>query len=179
MCWYMAIQTPPMALMFDMKHMHPFDEKYYKRYMTSGDRFDFLVWPCTLLHKDGPIVAKGIAEATTTDAAQTETPATAANDTKQDKQNQVGAPASEPGRRYRREIKTSEESPRYVKNGDRGDGEIKSPRLSKGDISTSNFYPHQDSSVVKNSTENIPSRNGSEQNGSNGFVTKLNIGTKL
>lgn len=182
MCWYMAIQTPPMALMFDMRHMHPFDEKYYKKYMTSGDRYDFLVWPCTLLHKDGPIVAKGIAEATTTDAAQTETPVPAANDTKQDKQNQVGAPASEHGRGYGREIKTAEESARDLKNGDRGDGKIKSPRLPKGDTSTSNSYPEQEGSVVKDSRENTSSGNGSKQNGSKGdFVTKLNCksGTKL
>lgn len=175
MCWYMAIQTPPMALMFDMRHMHPFDEKYYKKYMTSGDRFDFLVWPCTLLHKDGPIVAKGIAEATTTDASQTETPVTAANDTKQDKQNQIGTPASKHGRGYGKEIKTADEFHRSVKSGDRGDGEIKNPRLPKGDTSTSNSYPEQEGSVVKDSRENIPSRNGSEQNGSKGdFVTKLN-----
>lgn len=182
MCWYMAIQTPPMALMFDMRHIHPFDEKYYKKYMTSGDRYDFLVWPCTLLHKDGPIVAKGIAEATTTDAAQTETPVPAANDTKQDKQNQVGAPASEHGRGYGREIKTAEKSARDLKNGDRGDGKIKSPRLPKGDTSTSNSYPEQEGSVVKDSRENTPSGNGSKQNGSKGdFVTKLNCksGTKL
>lgn len=182
MCWYMAIQTPPMALMFDMRHMHPFDEKYYKKYMTSGDRYDFLVWPCTLLHKDGPIVAKGIAEATTTDAAQTETPVPAANDTKQDKQNQIGAPASEHGRGYGREIKTAEESARDLKNGDRGDGKIKSPRLPKGDTSTSNSYPEQEGSVVKDSRENTSSGNGSKQNGSKGdFVTKLNCksGTKL
>lgn len=179
MCWYMVIQTPPMALMFDMKHMHPFDEKYYKKYMTSGDRFDFLVWPCTLLHKDGPIVAKGIAEATTADIALTETPVPAVSDTKQDKQNQVGAQASEPGSGYGKESKTAEEFHRSVKSRDRGDGEIKNPRLPKGDTSTSNSYPEQEGSVVKDARENIPSGNGSEQNGFNGFVTKLSIGTKL
>lgn len=147
--------------------------------MTSGDRFDFLVWPCTLLHKDGPIVAKGIAEATTADIALTETPVPAVSDTKQDKQNQVGAQASEPGSGYGKESKTAEEFHRSVKSRDRGDGEINNPRLPKGDTSTSNSYPEQEGSVVKDARENIPSGNGSEQNGFNGFVTKLSIGTKL
>lgn len=147
--------------------------------MTSGDRFDFLVWPCTLLHKDGPIVAKGIAEATTADIALTETPVPAVSDTKQDKQNQVGAQASEPGSGYGKESKTAEEFHRSVKSRDRGDGEIKNPRLPKGDTSTSNSYPEREGSVVKDARENIPSGNGSEQNGFNGFVTKLSIGTKL
>lgn len=181
MGWYMAIQTPPMILMFDMKHMHPFEEKYYKKYMTSGDRFDFLVWPCTLLHKDGPIVAKGIAEATTADAAQTESPVPASNDTKQDKQKSVSASASKHEKRCRKDNTTAEEFSQSVKkNGDRSD-EIKSPSLSNGDTSTSNSYPDQESSVVKNSKEIIQSRNGGEHNVSNRYVTKLscNVETNL
>lgn len=51
-----------MVLMFDMKYMYLFDEKYYKKYMILGDRFDFLVWLCILLYKDGFIVVKGIVE---------------------------------------------------------------------------------------------------------------------
>ncbi|XP_061164192.1 reticulocyte-binding protein homolog 2a-like [Saccostrea echinata] len=64
LCWYMAVQSPPMVIVYAVECKGPFDEKYYTRYTATGDLFDYVVWPCTLLHEKGPILAKGVAQAT-------------------------------------------------------------------------------------------------------------------
>nr|XP_022321254.1 uncharacterized protein LOC111123295 [Crassostrea virginica] len=70
MCWYMAVQSPPLALVFDVKRLDPFNDKYFKKFVTTGDKFDFVVWPCILLHKNGPILAKGVAQAMRADSTK-------------------------------------------------------------------------------------------------------------
>ena len=70
MCWYMAVQSPPLVLIFDVKRLDPFNDKYFKKFVTTGDKFDFVVWPCILLHKNGPILAKGVAQAMKADSTK-------------------------------------------------------------------------------------------------------------
>ncbi|XP_062610715.1 uncharacterized protein LOC134272507 [Saccostrea cucullata] len=64
LCWYMAVQSPPMVIISAVQCKGPFDEKYYSRYTATGDLIDYVVWPCTLLHENGPVLAKGVAQAT-------------------------------------------------------------------------------------------------------------------
>ncbi|XP_062569644.1 uncharacterized protein LOC134231683 [Saccostrea cucullata] len=64
LCWYMAVQSPPMVIVSAVQCKGPFDEKYYSRYTATGDLIDYVVWPCTLLHENGPVLAKGVAQAT-------------------------------------------------------------------------------------------------------------------
>ncbi|XP_053400218.1 uncharacterized protein LOC123559198 isoform X2 [Mercenaria mercenaria] len=61
--WMMVTQTPPMVL-----HECPidadskFDNNVYKVFTRSGPLVDYVVWPALLLHENGPIIAKGVAE---------------------------------------------------------------------------------------------------------------------
>jgi hypothetical protein len=57
----MKVQSPPMVFhKCDMETR--FDKNLYKEYLTSGQLVDFVVWPALLLHDNGPIVCKGVAE---------------------------------------------------------------------------------------------------------------------
>jgi hypothetical protein len=40
----------------------PLDKNVLKEYTVSGDTIAFLVWPVLYLHKDGPILCKGVAQ---------------------------------------------------------------------------------------------------------------------
>ncbi|WAQ98871.1 hypothetical protein MAR_023244, partial [Mya arenaria] len=59
--WMMVVQTPPMDFKYARKGDH-FDTNSFKQYTKSGKFIDFVVWPALLLHKDGPVVGKGIAQ---------------------------------------------------------------------------------------------------------------------
>jgi hypothetical protein len=41
-----------------------FDKNLFKEYTFLGNYFDYIVWPALLLHKDGPLLSKGIAQGT-------------------------------------------------------------------------------------------------------------------
>ncbi|XP_060601848.1 uncharacterized protein LOC132755070 [Ruditapes philippinarum] len=59
--WMMKVQSPPMVFhKCDMKAR--FDTNLYKEYLTSGQLVNFVVWPALLLHENGPVVCKGVAE---------------------------------------------------------------------------------------------------------------------
>ncbi|KAL3878668.1 hypothetical protein ACJMK2_030999 [Sinanodonta woodiana] len=62
LCWLMSIQDPPVVLSREPERGDQFDTNLYKYYMNSGDNIDYVIWPALLLHKDGPLVAKGVAE---------------------------------------------------------------------------------------------------------------------
>ncbi|VDI48810.1 Hypothetical predicted protein [Mytilus galloprovincialis] len=62
-CWCMAIQDP---LMYLAEHLPPdtkFDKNEYKEFVKSGDKVKFMVWPALYLHKDGPLLHKGVVQA--------------------------------------------------------------------------------------------------------------------
>ncbi|KAK3602821.1 hypothetical protein CHS0354_026372 [Potamilus streckersoni] len=62
LCWLMSIQDPPVVLSGDPETGARFDSNLYRRYTISGDNVDYVVWPALLLHKYGPVLAKGVAE---------------------------------------------------------------------------------------------------------------------
>lgn len=57
LCWYVAIQDPPMDMKFsDMK----LDD--LKAYTQSGKEMEYVVWPPLYLHEKGSLISKGIAQ---------------------------------------------------------------------------------------------------------------------
>ncbi|WAR03303.1 hypothetical protein MAR_009861 [Mya arenaria] len=62
-CWLMSIQDPPVVLDEDFQSGGRFDSEVYKAYTKSGPTNDFLVWPAMFLHKGGPVLCKGVAQA--------------------------------------------------------------------------------------------------------------------
>lgn len=57
----MKVQSPPMVF-HKCEHEVDFDRNLYKEYVTSGRKVNYVVWPALLLHEEGPIVCKGVAE---------------------------------------------------------------------------------------------------------------------
>ncbi|KAK3602803.1 hypothetical protein CHS0354_026353 [Potamilus streckersoni] len=62
LCWLMSMHDPPAAFAEDPVQGDQFDTNIYKYYTVSGDTIDTLVWPALLLHENGPLLAKGIAQ---------------------------------------------------------------------------------------------------------------------
>ncbi|KAK3602823.1 hypothetical protein CHS0354_026374 [Potamilus streckersoni] len=70
LCWLMSIQDPPIVLSKDPETGAHFDSNLYRCYINSGDNVDYVVWPALLLHKDGPVLAKGVTEPSTSPRAK-------------------------------------------------------------------------------------------------------------
>lgn len=62
LCWYMVIQDPVMCLDDDIEQGTLMDKNNYKEFTKSGDKVMFVVWPALYLHKDGPVLYKGVAQ---------------------------------------------------------------------------------------------------------------------
>ncbi|VDI01004.1 Hypothetical predicted protein, partial [Mytilus galloprovincialis] len=63
LCWCMAIQDPLMYLAERLSPDTKFDKNEYKEFVKSGDKVKFMVWPALYLHKDGPLLHKGVVQA--------------------------------------------------------------------------------------------------------------------
>ena len=61
-CWYMALQDPPVIIDTTTKTSDSFDSEVFKVYTAKGKSIDFIVWPPLMLNKDGPLIAKGVAQ---------------------------------------------------------------------------------------------------------------------
>ena len=62
--WLMCVQDPPMVLVDKIDRGADFDTELFRRYdYSDGDKFDYLVWPALLSHRNSknPVV-KGIAK---------------------------------------------------------------------------------------------------------------------
>ncbi|XP_069130492.1 girdin-like isoform X2 [Argopecten irradians] len=60
LCWFMVLQDPPMHLHWDIKYADFIDKDMFDNFTLNGRRYDFIVWPAMMLHKDGPLLSKGI-----------------------------------------------------------------------------------------------------------------------
>ncbi|XP_045204527.2 uncharacterized protein LOC123557241 [Mercenaria mercenaria] len=58
-CWMMCIQATPMHLEFCNKGDRP--TSIFKPFTRSGNAVQNCVWPALFLHKDGPLMEKGVA----------------------------------------------------------------------------------------------------------------------
>uniref|UniRef100_A0A194AN19 Mitochondria-eating protein C-terminal domain-containing protein n=1 Tax=Pinctada fucata TaxID=50426 RepID=A0A194AN19_PINFU len=60
LCWYMSIQDPPIFMDFSAKSGANYDATNWREYTKKGTEVDFMVWPALFLHKDGPLLSKGV-----------------------------------------------------------------------------------------------------------------------
>ncbi|XP_060565687.1 uncharacterized protein LOC132724746 [Ruditapes philippinarum] len=58
--WLCAVQDPPLEL--NTKCTNRFNTNVFKDYTARGEFVDFMVWPAMLLHKNGPLLSKGVAQ---------------------------------------------------------------------------------------------------------------------
>ena len=58
LCWYTQIHDPPVALDFGVRN----DVTDYRPYTKTGPVLDYMVWPVLLLHENGPMLSKGVAQ---------------------------------------------------------------------------------------------------------------------
>ncbi|XP_053382816.1 golgin subfamily A member 6-like protein 26 [Mercenaria mercenaria] len=61
-CWFMAIQDPPVVFAPELRQGSKFNTDLFKPYTSSGTHVDYVVWPALLLHEGGPVLAKGVAQ---------------------------------------------------------------------------------------------------------------------
>ena len=61
-CWFMVVQDPEMYIDGDLQPGVQLDKEVDKEYTRSGKRVAFSVWPALYLHKDGPLLTKGVAQ---------------------------------------------------------------------------------------------------------------------
>lgn len=58
----MRIQDPPIYMEADYKTNSAFDSNKMRSYTKAGKFVHFVVWPTFFLHKDGPLLAKGVVQ---------------------------------------------------------------------------------------------------------------------
>ncbi|KAJ8297824.1 hypothetical protein KUTeg_024355 [Tegillarca granosa] len=58
--WYMNIQDPPVEM--ELKQVNKLNTEHYRAYTKSGQIIDFVVWPALMLHSEGPLMYKGVAQ---------------------------------------------------------------------------------------------------------------------
>ncbi|XP_052280376.1 uncharacterized protein LOC127878028 isoform X1 [Dreissena polymorpha] len=59
--WMMKGHLPPVVLKWCQPD-EPFDKVYFSFYTSTGEKVSQCIWPAVLLHKDGPLIARGIAQ---------------------------------------------------------------------------------------------------------------------
>ncbi|CAC5413586.1 unnamed protein product [Mytilus coruscus] len=62
-CWYSAIQDPPLCFVFDTGVSWELDTNYFEMFTKTGIYVDFIVWPAMLLHNHGAVLQKGVVQA--------------------------------------------------------------------------------------------------------------------
>mgnify|MGYP000143254000 FL=1 len=60
--WMMVVQDPPMCFDQAMDEDNEVDTSMYRFYVTRGKHLAYIVLPCMLLYKGGPVVVQGVAE---------------------------------------------------------------------------------------------------------------------
>lgn len=61
LAWCMAVQEPPMYLLFKAKHGQEIDTSVFDVYQGSGKRVDFILWPAVFVQEGGTCLQKGVA----------------------------------------------------------------------------------------------------------------------
>jgi hypothetical protein len=62
-CWSMCRHEPPVHIEFHhLQRDQKFDSNVFKPYTKSGTHLHYLVWLALYLHKDGPMLCKGVAQ---------------------------------------------------------------------------------------------------------------------
>ncbi|KAL3878658.1 hypothetical protein ACJMK2_030989 [Sinanodonta woodiana] len=85
----MSIQDPPVVFSRDPERGDRFDTNLYQHYVHSGHTIDYVIWPALLLHTDGPLLTKGVAEPCTIPESKSGAPATEKNDASFEKRSKI------------------------------------------------------------------------------------------
>ncbi|XP_060552378.1 uncharacterized protein LOC132713721 [Ruditapes philippinarum] len=72
LCWLMNVQDPPLVFGDTPMKNDQFDVNYFKFYTSTGSNFEYTVWPALLLKKDGAILSKGVAQASSEQKAESQ-----------------------------------------------------------------------------------------------------------
>ncbi|KAL3879567.1 hypothetical protein ACJMK2_031861, partial [Sinanodonta woodiana] len=59
-CWLMCIKDPPMYIFCEKEDV--FNKKHFVEYTEKGHKVSYVVWPVLYLHKNGPLMKKGVAQ---------------------------------------------------------------------------------------------------------------------
>ena len=59
--WCMAVQDPPMYLLFKVKYGHDIDALVFEAFREPGKRVDYIVWPAVYTEEGGTCLQKGVA----------------------------------------------------------------------------------------------------------------------
>ncbi|XP_078323987.1 uncharacterized protein LOC111125351 isoform X2 [Crassostrea virginica] len=62
LCWLMVAQDPPVYIKPSGEPGSKFDKDFYREFLCSGKVLDYVVWPALLLHENGPLLHKGVAQ---------------------------------------------------------------------------------------------------------------------
>ncbi|KAJ8298053.1 hypothetical protein KUTeg_024584 [Tegillarca granosa] len=62
LCWLMCVQDPPVYISWNLESGAKFSSDLYRHYTKTGYTVDYLVWPALRLHRDGPLLCKGVAQ---------------------------------------------------------------------------------------------------------------------
>jgi hypothetical protein len=60
--WMMQMQDPPVYIEWKFSHNSTIDTNILRSYTRAGNKVDFVVWPVLYLHKDGPVLNKGVVQ---------------------------------------------------------------------------------------------------------------------
>ncbi|XP_076071463.1 uncharacterized protein LOC143042865 isoform X1 [Mytilus galloprovincialis] len=71
LCWIMVCHSPPIHLDWEYKG-HSFDLQILRPFTESGDVVDYIIWPVMFLHKDGPLLCKGVAQGRSSSSGHTQ-----------------------------------------------------------------------------------------------------------
>ena len=58
----MQIQDPPVFIEWEFPKETKIDTNILRSYTKAGEIVDFIVWPVLYLHKDGPVLNKGVVQ---------------------------------------------------------------------------------------------------------------------
>ncbi|KAL4236650.1 hypothetical protein ACF0H5_005035 [Mactra antiquata] len=62
LCWLAVHQDPPLVLDVEQNSSSTFDSKRFQEYTKTGPYVGFVVWPALLLHENGSLLRKGVAQ---------------------------------------------------------------------------------------------------------------------
>ena len=68
----MRVQDPPIYMEANYATNSAFDLSRMRSFTKAGQFIHFVVWPTFFLHKDGPLLAKGVVQGSKTELAQEE-----------------------------------------------------------------------------------------------------------
>lgn len=94
LCWMMRIQDPPIYMEADYQANSAFDSNKMRSYTKAGKFVHFVVWPTFFLHKDGPLLAKGVVQGSKSEVPEEESSSSSADDTDDDEKYKMAPTVS-------------------------------------------------------------------------------------